>query len=182
MEALDAFKVESVNVGLAKLNLVSNIRSGFQITRINGAGQAIYRVIRHFDCFWNGLECQNRQHRSEDLILHNLGILRDIGNHSWFVEESTVNVSWVTTCLNLAACFNRSLNQTVHFIKGALIDQRTHFGIWISIRITDFHRRHLGRHFLNKLIRNIFLHINPFSVVTNLPIVINSRVKNGLHS
>ena len=60
MEALDAFKVESVNVGLAKLNLVSNILSGFQITRINGAGQAIYRVIRHFDCFWNALECQNR--------------------------------------------------------------------------------------------------------------------------
>src|SRR5438270_433733 len=97
-------------------------------------GQTIDDIIGFRQYFFFCLEAADDDNRTEDFMLHNLGVVAVLGNHCRLEEETflqTGDCSTLAACYNVSSCTQGSLYEAFNVIALGGRDKRPHVGTFL---------------------------------------------------
>lgn len=106
---LMAKHVVAVHPDGTSLERIRDADSGVEVGGVHRGGKTVVSLVPRFDDLLLGLELGDRADRSEDLLLHNLHVIRDVGEDRGLDEVSFLAMA-LTTSLNLGTSFLAGFN------------------------------------------------------------------------
>lgn len=91
---------------------VGNLDGGVEVLGVNGSSKTVGGVVGNLDDLFLGLELGNAAHGAENLLLHNLHVLGDVGEDGGLDEVALVSLA-VTTDLDVGTCILAGLDVAV---------------------------------------------------------------------
>ena len=149
-----AIDVEIADVEFAFGNFDLLARAG-----INRAGEAELSIIGDFEPVLEVPRLDDRQHRAENLLLLQLRLRLNVGDHSWLDEEPFAGFSCALAAGNEATFPFPNLDVVEDRFHRAFVDNRAHIGIGGGIANAD--ALHAVLQPFEKLVRNAFINDCP---------------------
>ena len=118
----------------AGAQLVGDADGGVEVLGVDGGRETVRAVVARLDGFVLRLELGDRAHGPEDLLLHDLHVLRDVGEDGRLDEVAFVAVT-LAADLNLGSCFLAGLDVAHDAVVLQLGDLRSLEGVgaeWVT--------------------------------------------------
>ena len=127
-------RVVGVDPHGAGLQRVRDFDGGVQVLRVDGSSQTVGGLVADGNRLFLGLEFRDGAHGAEDLLLHNLHVLGDVGEDGWLDEVALVALA-VAADLDLGACVLAGLDVAHDAVELQLRDLRALEGVlgeWVA--------------------------------------------------
>src|SRR5579883_141210 len=121
--------------------------------------ETVFCVVRPPDHFVLGLECLDRRHRSENLLVQHGGAVWDAGKDRRRIEIALA-LRRLAAGEHFGASLHRVLDQRFHLVAALCVDKRAERDAILQT-VAHFERGHLLGELAGELVMDLFLHVKP---------------------
>ena len=183
MVALHGLEILPVDVGLAEVDFAAGFHRGVEVARVDRGGEAVIRVFRHRDGFFEAGNGDHWRDGSEDFALDDVHVVVATGEDGGLVKmPAGRDIGAGSPSDNLRTLRDGASNEGFHFVEADLVDERAVIHAWIGERISAAGGGHGGGELFGELGGDFLVDINALGAVADLAAVDKARAFDGVHS
>lgn len=181
--ALHGLKILAVDVGLAEVDFAAGFHRRVEVSRVDRGGEAVFRVVRKRDGFFEAGNGDYRRDGAEDFALDDVHVVTATGEDGGLIKmPAGRDIGAGSASDNLRALRDGTANEGFHFLEADLVDEGSVIDAGIGKGISATRGGHGGGELFGELGGDFFVDINALGAVADLAAVDEARAFDGVHS